>query len=115
MHKPVVLASLFPYEFLIRGMKEPFVYMHCCRLNLRGWMRWYSFGEGIVEVLRGGGVSFGCKFPHMGKIYVVRCGRGFVVVGIYVYVMDFKKDFWRFCGVCVFHRVLSSCGCKLRM
>ena len=35
---PAVLPSICPSEFLVGGMNEPSVYMHCCGWNLSGWM-----------------------------------------------------------------------------
>lgn len=32
----VMLPSICPSEFFVGGMKEPFVYMHCCGFNLWG-------------------------------------------------------------------------------
>ena len=36
IHDPAVIPTIWPPEFLVGGMNDPFVYMHCFGRNLRG-------------------------------------------------------------------------------
>ena len=38
IHDPTVLPTIWHSEFLLGGMNDPSVYMHCFGWNLRGWM-----------------------------------------------------------------------------
>jgi hypothetical protein len=42
------LPSICPSEFLVGGMKDPSVYMHCCGWYLMGCYIWYEAGRGLV-------------------------------------------------------------------
>ena len=35
---PAVLPFSWPSGFLVGGINDPYVYIHCCGWNLRGWM-----------------------------------------------------------------------------
>ena len=46
--------AMLPMSFLLGGINEPSVYMHCWGLNSRGWALYSSIGRGCVEWLHFG-------------------------------------------------------------
>jgi hypothetical protein len=45
-----VFPSIWPSEFMVGGMNDPSVYVHCCGWNLRGCVCANVFGRGIMLV-----------------------------------------------------------------
>lgn len=58
----VVLPSIWPSNFLVRGSKDPPHFVHCCERILRGLIRWYLVGNVIVGVDPRGMSTLGAIF-----------------------------------------------------
>jgi hypothetical protein len=49
--KPAMFPSIWPSEFLVGGMNEPSVYVHCCGWKLGGYVFLNVFGRSNMLLL----------------------------------------------------------------
>jgi hypothetical protein len=85
--EPAVFPSIWPSEFLVGGMNEPSVYVHCCGWKLGGYVFLNVFGRGYYVVAYDlDSVGFWGIFPCVREFDVVVCGCRFNGVDVYVCV-----------------------------
>ena len=87
---PAILPTIWPLEFLVGGMNDPFVYMHYCGWNWGCGCGCIWLARGCESVCGSGSVYYGGVLPCVGEFDIVVCAG-------------------RFDGVCVMRGVMGFC------
>ena len=86
----ILWVAMFPRPCLFGGMKEPSLYIHCCRLYLGVFMRYNVSGRGVVLLWKVDGVVLGVARDSFVNFDYVVYECGLCGVGFHMCVVKFQ-------------------------